>query len=185
MRKSTVLRLSINYEVLNKQKWKQGPRYCWLFSFAISKTAMVGAPLHSSKVFRDLNKFKEMQVDTDRLHRVFAEEKPTDCIRSELKKKWEKLRSQDCDNRVTSDASETFFSRPCCTKQENPNKNMLGSSKKNPYARKCCVVVKTVITATTLSLITQNSAAKISIGEYYGREGLYHWKIVENFLMIL
>ena len=125
------------------------------------------------KVFRDLNKFKVMEVDTDCLNRVFAEEKLTDCIRPKIRKEWEKFRSHDSVDRVTLDASEVFFSRPCCTKREKPNKNVLGSSKKSPYARKCCVVVKTVITATTLSLITQNSAAKISIGEYYGREVLY------------
>ena len=52
---------------------------------------MVGAPLHSSKVFRDLNKFKEMQVDTNCLNLVLAQEKLTDCIRPKIKKEWEKI----------------------------------------------------------------------------------------------
>ena len=86
-----------------------------------------------------------MEVDTDRLHRVLAEEKLTDCIRPKIRKEWEKLRSHNTVDRVTLDASQVFFSRPCCTKREKPNKNMLGSSKKNPYARKCCIVVKQLL----------------------------------------
>ena len=44
----------------------------------------------------DVNKFEEIEMDTDSLYLALAEKEPEDCIRPEMRTEWQRLRSNDC-----------------------------------------------------------------------------------------
>ena len=57
----------------------------------------------------DVHKFKELEVDRDSLLLAPAQKELEDCIRSEMKADWQKLRSHDCVDSFTADAPASFF----------------------------------------------------------------------------
>ena len=59
--------------------------------------------------FCDVNKFEELETDTDSLNLAFAEKKLCDCIRSEKKGDLEKLREKDCRDSFRADSKIIFF----------------------------------------------------------------------------
>ena len=46
--------------------------------------------------FCDVNKFEELEIDTDSLYLALAEEELEDYIRPEMRAEWHRLRSKDC-----------------------------------------------------------------------------------------
>ena len=46
--------------------------------------------------FCDVNKFEELEMDTDSLYLALAEKELEDCIRPEMKTEWQRLQSKDC-----------------------------------------------------------------------------------------
>ena len=58
--------------------------------------------------FCDVNKFEEMEMDTDSLYLALAEKELVDCIRLEMRAEWQKLRSKDCVDNFTADAVALF-----------------------------------------------------------------------------
>ena len=67
--------------------------------------------------FCDVNKFEELEMDTDSLYLALAEKELEDCIRPEMRAEWQRLRSNDCVDSFTADAVANFFPRTCCVKQ--------------------------------------------------------------------
>ena len=72
--------------------------------------------------FRDVNKFEELEMDTDSLYLALAEKELEDCIRPEMRAEWLKLRSNDCVHNFTVDAVANFFPRTCCVKHKQHDK---------------------------------------------------------------
>ena len=66
--------------------------------------------------FCDVNKFEELEMDTDPLYVALAEKELEDCIRREMRGEWKRLRSNDCVCSFTADAVANFFPRTCCVK---------------------------------------------------------------------
>ena len=58
--------------------------------------------------FCNLNKFEELEMDTDSLYLAFAKREMEDCIRPEMKTEWERLRSEDCIDSFTAYATNFF-----------------------------------------------------------------------------
>ena len=54
--------------------------------------------------FCGVNKFEELEMDTDSLYLALAEKEPVNCIRPEVRAEWQRLRSNDCVNSFTADA---------------------------------------------------------------------------------
>ena len=79
--------------------------------------------------FCDVNKFKDLEMDRDSLYLSPAEKELEDCIRREMKRQWERLRSKDCSDRFTADASGKFFSRMCFDKHKKHDKREHGLCK--------------------------------------------------------
>ena len=69
--------------------------------------------------FCDVNKFEELEMDTDTLDLVLAEKELEDCIGPEMRSEWQRLRSNDCVDNVAADAVANFFPRTCCVKQHD------------------------------------------------------------------
>ena len=72
--------------------------------------------------FRDVNKFEELEMDTDPLYLVLAEKELEDCIRPEMRAEWQRLQSKDCVNSFTADAVAIFFRRTCCVQHKQHDK---------------------------------------------------------------
>ena len=72
--------------------------------------------------FCDVNKFEELEMDTDSLYFALAEKELKDCIRLEMTAKWQRLRSNDCVDNFTADAVANFFPLTCCVKHKQHDK---------------------------------------------------------------
>ena len=59
--------------------------------------------------FCDVNKFEELEMDTDSLYLSLAEKELEDCTRLEMKAKWKQLRSKDGTDCFTADAVGIFL----------------------------------------------------------------------------
>ena len=76
--------------------------------------------------FCDVNKFEELEIDTDSLYLALFEKKLDDCIRPEMRAEWQKLRSNDCVDKFTTDAVANFFPGTCCVKHKPHDKREPG-----------------------------------------------------------
>ena len=76
--------------------------------------------------FCDVNKFKELEIDTGSLFLSFAEKELENCIRHEMRAEWQRLRSNDCVDSFTADAVANFFPRKCCVKHKQHDKREPG-----------------------------------------------------------
>ena len=78
--------------------------------------------------FCDVNKFEELERDTNLLYLALAEKELEDCIKPEMRAEWQRLRSNDCVDSFTADAVPNFFLRTCCVKKGlsyfNPKKKV-------------------------------------------------------------
>ena len=76
--------------------------------------------------FCDVNKFEELEVDTDSLYLVLAEENLDDCILPSKRAEWTERRSKDCRDDFRADAKNNFFPRTCCSKHKKHDKREPG-----------------------------------------------------------
>ena len=76
--------------------------------------------------FCDINKFEELEMDTDSLHLALSEKELYDCIPEESKAEWGLLRKEDCKDDFTANATNNFFPRTCCTKHIKHDKREPG-----------------------------------------------------------
>ena len=61
--------------------------------------------------FCDVNKFEELEMDTDSLYLALAEENLYDCIQPEKKDIRDKMRENDCKDTFQADAKSNIFPR--------------------------------------------------------------------------
>ena len=76
--------------------------------------------------FCDVDKFEELEIDTDSLYLALSEKKLYDCVREESKFEWELLRTKDCKDDFTANAAINFFPRTCCTEHKKHDKREPG-----------------------------------------------------------
>ena len=81
--------------------------------------------------FCDVNKFEELEMDTDSRYLALAEKELEDCIRPEMRAEWQGLRSNDCVDNFTADAVANFFPRTCCVKHKQHDKREPGLFKED------------------------------------------------------
>ena len=55
-------------------------------------------------------------MDTDSLYLALSGKELYDCIREESKAEWSFLRTEDCKDDFTANATTNFFPRTCCSK---------------------------------------------------------------------
>ena len=76
--------------------------------------------------FCDVNKFEELEMDTDSLYLAPSEKELYDCIREESKAEWELKRTENCKDDFTANTTTNFFPRTCCTKHMKHDKRETG-----------------------------------------------------------
>ena len=96
------------------------------FILQYAKLRMLELYYNLFTIFCDINRFEELEMDTDSLYFALAEKELEDCIRPELRAEWQRLRSNDCVNSFTADAVANFFPRTCCVKHKHHDKRAPG-----------------------------------------------------------
>ena len=76
--------------------------------------------------FCDVNKFEELEMDTDSLRLALYEKEFNDCIREESTAEWGLFRTEDCKDDFTANATNNFFPRTCRTNHMKHDKREPG-----------------------------------------------------------
>ena len=76
--------------------------------------------------FCDTERYEELEMDTYSLYFALSEENLEDVILSEKRNEWEALRSRDCTDSFTANATGNFFPRTCCTAHKKLEKTEPG-----------------------------------------------------------
>ena len=76
--------------------------------------------------FCDVNKFEELETDTDSLYLALSEKELYDCIREESKVEWKSMGTEDCKDDFTANPTTNFFHRTCCAKHKIHDKREPG-----------------------------------------------------------
>ena len=104
--------------------------------------------------FHDVNKFEEMEMDTDSLYPALAEKELGDCIRPEMKAEGLRFRSNHCIDSFTADAVAYFFPEHVCVKHKHHDeRESLAFFKKNSVVRRCYIYVARHTAAITSPLM--------------------------------
>ena len=83
-------------------------------------------------------------MDTDYFYLALSEENLEDVILPEKRAEWDQLRSKDCTDDFTANATESFFHRTCCNVHKKHNKREPGLFKEEfRCAEMLCLCSKT------------------------------------------
>ena len=94
--------------------------------------------------FCDVNKFEELKIDTDSLYLALSEKELYDCIPEESKAERGLMRTEDCKDDFTANATTNFFPRTCCTKHIEHDKRQFGLLKEEFFCTEMlCLSSKT------------------------------------------
>ena len=105
----------------------------------------------------DVNKFEELEMDSDSLHLALAEENLYDCIEPEKRAAWEKMTAETLSRRMQNRISSLERVAVRIKSMVSGSRDFL---KKNSYVQKCYVCVARHIAAMTTSPISSNLALK-------------------------
>ena len=96
------------------------------------------------KKFCDTDKYEELEMDTDSIYLALSEEKLGDVILPEKRAEWDQLRSTDCTDNFTANATEFFFPRTCCNVHKKHDQRKPGLFKEEfRCAEMLCLCSKT------------------------------------------
>ena len=96
------------------------------FILQYAKPGMLELYYTFSERFCDVNKFEELEMVTDSLYLALSEKELYDCIREESKTESELMRTEDCKDDFTANATTNFFPRTCCIKHMKHDKREPG-----------------------------------------------------------
>ena len=128
----------------------------------------------------DTDKYEELEMDTDSLYLALSEENLEDAILPEKRAKWNQLRSKDCTDNFTANATDNFSPRTCCNfhKKHDKRENRV-SSKKSLDVQKSCVFVAKHIVVMISELTSTSLAAKDSIKENWKSVAMvFQWQSI-------
>ena len=78
------------------------------------------------KKFCDIDKYEELEMDTDSLYLALSEENLEGVILPEKRAEWNQLLSKDCADKFTANATHNFFPRTCCNAHKKHDKREPG-----------------------------------------------------------
>ena len=77
-------------------------------------------------MFCDTEKYEELETDINSLYLALSEENLEDFILPEKRNGWKAIRSRDCTESFTANATCKFFPRTCCSAQKKHDKREPG-----------------------------------------------------------
>ena len=101
------------------------------FILQYSKLRMLELYYNFFDKFCDVQKFEELEMDTDSLYLALAHENLYDCIRPEMRSIWNEIRRDDCTETFRADSTCNFFRRTCCEKHVKHDKREPGLFKED------------------------------------------------------
>ena len=97
-----------------------------------------------SKKFCDTDKYEELEMDTDSLYLALSDENLEDVILPGKRVEWIQIRSKDCTNNFTANATDNVFPRTCCNGHKKQDKREPGLFKEEfRCAEMLCLCSKT------------------------------------------
>ena len=105
------------------------PIFVGFFILQYAKLRMLELYYNFFKKFRDTDKYEELEMDTNSLYLVLSEENLEDVILPEKRAEWDQLRSKDCTDGFTANATDNSFPRTCCNVHKKLDKREPGLSK--------------------------------------------------------
>ena len=128
--------------------------------------------------FCDVNKFEELEMDTDLLYFAPAEKELEDCIGPEMRAEWQRLWSNDCVDNFTAHSVANFFPGTCCVKHKQHDKREHGLFKEEfRCTEMLCLSSKTYCYYDVTSK-NSNLALKVSTNVYWNKAATDHWKSI-------
>ena len=133
-------------ELVKSEIEYRGPIIVGFFILQSSKLRMLELYYISFRHFCDTDKYEEHEMDTDSLYLALSEESLGDVILPEKRAEWEQLRSKDCTDNFTANATDKFFPRTCCNVHEKHEKREPGVFKEEfRCAETLCLCSKTFL----------------------------------------
>ena len=113
-------------ELANAEKEHREPIIVGFFILQYAKLRLLEPYNNFFERFCDVNKFEELEMDTDSLYLALSEKELHNCNRGESKFERELLRTEDCKDDFTANATTNFFPRSCCAKHKKHDKREPG-----------------------------------------------------------
>ena len=96
------------------------------FFLQYAKLRILEINYHFFKKFCDIDKYEELELDTDSLHVTLSEKSLEDVILPEKRAEWDQLRSKNCTDNFTANATDNFLLRTCCNAHKKHDKRKTG-----------------------------------------------------------
>ena len=101
-------------ELAKKEIEHREPIIVGFFILQYAKLRMLELYYNFFAKYCDVNKFEELEMDTDSLYLALAEKEVEDCVLPEKRDEWDLMRANDCNDEFRADALNNFFPRTCC-----------------------------------------------------------------------
>ena len=112
-------------ELARAQIEHKEPITVWFFISQYRKLPLLDLYFKFQTKFCDVNKFEELEKDTNSLYLARAGKDFENCIRPDMKAEWRRVLSRDCNEHFTADTVR-FFTQLCCDKHEKRDKREPG-----------------------------------------------------------
>ena len=114
------------------------------FILQYAKLRMLELYYNFFKKFCDTDKYEELEMDTDSLYLALSDQNLGDVILPKKRAEWDQLRSKDCLDNFTANATDIFFHRTCCNVPKKHDKREPGLLKEEVRcAEMLCLCSKT------------------------------------------
>ena len=113
-------------ELVKSEIEHREPIIVGFFILHYAKLRMLELYYNFFKKFCDTEKYEELEMDTDYLYLALSEENLEDVILPEKRAEWYQLRSRDCTDSFTANATGNFFPRTCHTAHKKHDKREPG-----------------------------------------------------------
>ena len=153
-------------EVVKPEIEHREPIIVGFFILQYAKQRMLEPYYNFFEKFCYTDKYEELEMDTDSLYLALSEENLEDVILPEKRVEWEQLRSEDCTDNFTANATDNFSPELAVMFTRNMIRENQASSKKNLDVQKCCVSVAKPIVVMISILTSTSLAAKNSKNEH-------------------
>ena len=96
-------------ELVRTEHEHREPIIVGFFVLQYAKLRLLELYYNFFKKFCDTDKYEELEMDIDSLYLAFSEEDLEDVIVPEKRAEWDQLRSKDCNDNFTANATDNFF----------------------------------------------------------------------------
>ena len=113
-------------ELVKSEIEHREPMTVGFFILQFAKLRMLELYYNFFKKFSDTDTYEELEMDTDSLYLALSEQNLEDVILPEKRAEWDQLRSKDCTDDFTANATDLFFPRTCCNVHKKHDKREPG-----------------------------------------------------------